>query len=169
MEDLQNATLPEEHLGDRMPRVDAAVEIDAEMYFPDEYIGSPNEKVVIYHRLLNLENSEAIDSLVRELRDRFGPLPEPAARLIEMVKIKKTASKLYIKQVKISKHKMVLVFDEKATERDVFVDRELPRYINQTMTTLKFKQEKQLRAIVDLKGNNQDDRISYAKFFLLNL
>ncbi|MCB0275539.1 MAG: transcription-repair coupling factor, partial [Calditrichaeota bacterium] len=169
VEDLQNATLPEEHLGDRMPRVDAAVEIDAEMYFPDEYIGSPNEKVVIYHRLLNLENSEAIDSLVRELRDRFGPLPEPAARLIEMVKIKKTASKLYIKQVKISKHKMVLVFDEKATERDVFVDRELPRYINQTMTTLKFKQEKQLRAIVDLKGNNQDDRISYAKFFLLNL
>ncbi|MCB0261036.1 MAG: transcription-repair coupling factor, partial [Calditrichaeota bacterium] len=75
-------------LEDRMPRVDAAVEIDAEMHLPDSYIVSPNEKVVIYHRLLNLEEQHLIDNLVEELKDRFGPLPPPAENLIEMVKIK---------------------------------------------------------------------------------
>ncbi len=86
-----------------------------------------------------------------------------------MVKIKKLASKLYIKQVKIHKQRMSLVFDEKATAKDVFIEKELPRYINQTMTKLEFSQTDQLKAVVTLKGNNQLDRISFAKYFLRNL
>ena len=169
VEAIQQETLPEKFLEDRMPRVDAAVEIDAEMHLPDSYIVSPNEKVVIYHRLLNLEEQHLIDNLVEELKDRFGPLPPPAENLIEMVKIKKLASRLYIKQVKIHKGQMTLIFDEKATAKDEFVEKELPRYINQTLAPLKFVQTDKLKAVISLKGNTPLDRITFGKYFLRNL
>ncbi len=169
VEAIQQETLPESFFQDRMPRVDAAVEIDAEMYLPDSYIGSPNEKVIIYHRLLNLDDQHAIDKLAEELRDRFGPLPEPAERLIDMVRIKKLASNLLIKQVKVSKQKMVLVFDERAVSKDSFIEKQLPRYINQQMAPLKFIQSDQLKAQIGLKGQSVGDRISFAKYFLQNL
>ncbi|MCK6620691.1 MAG: transcription-repair coupling factor [Calditrichaceae bacterium] len=169
VEAIQEEKLPEQFIVDRMPIVDASVEIDMEMYFPDDYIPSPNEKVIIYHRLLNLDALSSIDNLVNELRDRFGPLPEPAENLVEMVRIKKLASQLFIKQVKIRKNQMTIVFDERASARDAFIEKELPRYINQSMAPLKFVQTEQLRALVTLNGKTEKDRVGFAKYFLRNL
>ena len=86
-----------------------------------------------------------------------------------MVKIKKLASRLYIKQVKIHKGQMTLIFDEKATAKDEFVEKELPRYINQTLAPLKFVQTDKLKAVISLKGNTPLDRITFGKYFLRNL
>jgi transcription-repair coupling factor (superfamily II helicase) len=169
VENIQEEKLPEQYLQDRMPIVDASVDIDSEMYFPDDYIPSPNEKVIIYHRLLNLDNLHLIDNLATELRDRFGPLPEPAEKLVEMVKIKKLASQLYIKQVKIHKQQMTLGFDEKATARDAFIEKQLPRYINQSIAPLRFVQTEQLKAVVTIAGKNDLERMTFAKYFLRNL
>ncbi|NOX38290.1 MAG: transcription-repair coupling factor [Calditrichaeota bacterium] len=169
VEDLQQETLPDAYLETRMPKVDAKVDIDTEMYLPDDYVNSPNEKVMIYHRLLNLDNLHLIDNLVRELRDRFGPLPEPTQKLIEMVKIKKLASQLYIKQVKIHQQKMILIFDERATEKELFIEQVLPKFVNQNMANIFFSQGKELKVTVHLKGRSDLDRISFAKNFLLNL
>ncbi len=169
VEAIQEEKLPENFIQSRMPIVDASVEIDMEMYFPDDYIPSPNEKVIIYHRLLNLDALSSIDNLVNELRDRFGPLPEPAENLVEMVRIKKLASQLFIKQVKIRKSQMTIVFDERASARDAFIEKELPRYINQTMAPLKFVQTEQLKALVTLNGRTEKDRMGFAKYFLRNL
>lgn len=169
VESIQEESLPEDFIKHRLPVVDASVDIDTEMYIPDEYINSPTEKVAIYHRLLNLDNIHLIDGLANELRDRFGPLPSPVERLIEMVKIKKLASQLYIKQVKIRGHKMTLVFDPKATEREAFIEKELPRYINQKMAELRFVQSKEFKAEINLNGRSDADRITFAKNFLRNL
>ncbi len=169
VESIQQETLPEFHLEDRLPLVDASVELDQDVFIPDDYITAPNEKVMIYHRLLNLEDLHLIDNLANELCDRFGPLPEPAENLIEMVKIKKLASKLYIKQVKVHRQKLTLVFDERAARKDLFIEKELPRYINQEIAPLKFVQTETLRAVISLKGNTPKDRLSFAKYFLRNL
>jgi transcription-repair coupling factor (superfamily II helicase) len=169
VESVQEDALPEDFVKHRMPVVDASVDIDTEMYLPDVYINSSSEKVSIYHRLLNLDNLHLIDSLANELQDRFGPLPDPVHKLIAMVKIKKLASQLYIKQVKINKHKMTLMFDTKATEKEVFIEKELPRYINQKIAELQFVQSKELKANISLKGKTDMERITFAKNFLRNL
>ncbi len=169
VETIQQETLPETFWETRMPTVDAKVEVDAEMYLPDDYVNSPHEKVMIYHRLLNLDNLHHIDNLVKELRDRFGPLPEPTRKLIEMVKIKKLASRHYIKQVKIHKSKMFLYFDERATEKEPFIEQVLSKFVRQTMTEIFFSQGNELKVTVDVKGRTELDRMSFAKNFLLNL
>ncbi len=169
VEEFQEETLPEQLLTRRLPRVDAAVEVDTEMFIPDDYIESGNEKVMIYHRLLNLESLTEIDLLAKELRDRFGPLPEQAVKLVEMVKIKKLASQHFIKQVKISGKKMILVIDERMAESDHFLENELPRYINQKMAKLNFSQTNGFRIYVTLPGNGIMENLSFAKNFLQNL
>lgn len=169
VESIQEEALPEDFVKHRMPLVDASVDIDTEMYLPDEYINSPSEKVSIYHRLLNLDNLHLIDSLANELQDRFGPLPDPVQKLITMAKIKKLASQLYIKQVRINKNKMILTFESKATEKEAFIEKELPRYINQKIAELQFIQSKELKANITLKGQTDMERITFAKNFLRNL
>ncbi len=169
VENLQAETLPEEFLSDRMPVVDAAVDVDANTYLPDEYIQAPNEKVVIYHRLLHAPDLSTVDALARELRDRFGPLPEEALALIEMVKIKKLASEHYIKQVRIRNAKMILTFDNRAVEKERFVEEELPRFINQQMASIRFVQDKSTSVVVELKGKTPLERMQFARNFLHQL
>jgi transcription-repair coupling factor (superfamily II helicase) len=169
VDQIQEETLPEEFIKERIPMVDAAVEVDAETFIPDEYIESGNEKVLIYHRLLNLEGMLSIDNLVKELKDRFGPLPPETEQLIEMVKIKKLASQRFIKQVRILKGKMTLTFDEQIVDRDFFVEKELPRYINQTMVPLNFSQTNGFKVHLNLTGNNSRDQLIFAKNFLQRL
>jgi len=169
VEELQEETFPDQLLTKRLPQVDAAVEVDTEMFIPDDYIDSSNEKVMIYHRLLNLESMTEIDLLVKELRDRFGPLPEQAVKLVEMVKIKKLASQHFIKQVKISEKKMTLVVDERIVESDHFIENELPRYINQKMAKINFSQTNGFRIYVNLPENHIMENLSFAKNFLQNL
>ena len=166
---IQEETLAPELIQKRSPRVDATVEADAEMYIPEDYIEAGNEKVLIYHRLLNLESIISIDNLSKELRDRFGPLPPEAVNLIEMVKIKKFASQRFIKQVKIFKNKMSITIDSSITEKDGFIEKELPRYINQEMAPLTFSQTEGFKVHVELKGKNSMDYLSFAKNFLQNL
>ncbi|RMG65161.1 MAG: transcription-repair coupling factor, partial [Calditrichaeota bacterium] len=166
VEAIQEETLPEDFLKNRMPEVDAAVDVDSDLYIPEDYIPSPSEKVAIYHRLLNLDSINLIDGLVREVRDRFGPLPEEVSKLIDMVKIKKLASRLYVKHVKIVKDRMWLTFDQRAVEKDLFVEQILPRFINQTMTRLKFDQTRGFKVLVQLKGNSELERLGFAKNFL---
>ncbi len=166
---LQEDSLPAELLEKRAPLVDATVDVDTDIFIPDDYIESGNEKVLIYHRLLNLDSLTSIDNLARELRDRFGAPPPPVVKLIEMVKIKKLASQRFIKQVKINRSRMILTVDERITEKDFFIEKELPRYINQKMAPVNFSQTEGLKIRVDLKGKETIDHLAFAKNFLQNL
>ena len=166
---IQEDTLPEQLLNRRIPQVDATVEVEVEIFIPDDYIQSGNEKVLIYHRLLNLDSLVSIDNLLKELRDRFGPPPPPVLNLIEMVKIKKMAGQHYIKKVKIHKNRMILTLDKQISEQDFFIEQELPRYINQKMAPLQFSQTEGLKVIVELKGSNPAEYLVFAKNFLQNL
>ena len=85
-----------------------------------------------------------------------------------MVKIKKLASQRFIKQVKIYKNKMSLTIDSSITEKDSFIEKELPRYINQKMAPLTFSQTDGFKVFVELKGKNNMDYLSFAKNFSLH-
>ncbi len=169
VEKVREETLPEEFERPKLPKTDATVDVDAELYIPDYYIPSSSEKVMIYHRLLNQESLTAIDNLVKELKDRFGPLPEQVCNLVEMVKIKRLASQHFIKNVKILNKQMILVFDDRIIETDHFIEKELPRYINQTFAPIKFSQTKGFRVYVTLSGKSQLDILTFAKKFLQKL
>jgi transcription-repair coupling factor (superfamily II helicase) len=61
--------------------VPAEVSLDFPSYLPDDYILSQDAKLDVYRRLTALRASKDIEALQAEVRDRFGPLPEPAQAL----------------------------------------------------------------------------------------
>jgi transcription-repair coupling factor (superfamily II helicase) len=71
-----------------------AIELAVNAYIPDEYINDRGLKMNFYQRLANLEQPEQVEAMTAELMDRFGPLPEPVAHLLALVRLKTEAATL---------------------------------------------------------------------------
>lgn len=56
--------------------------MDRTVHLPDDYVPDDGAKLDLYRRLARAEENDDIARLRDELRDRFGPLPEPAERLL---------------------------------------------------------------------------------------
>ena len=64
--------------GGRPKLVPSDVSLDLPAYLPDDYIPSQDAKLDVYRRLSAIGAPEGIEELRAEIRDRFGPLPQPA-------------------------------------------------------------------------------------------
>jgi transcription-repair coupling factor (superfamily II helicase) len=74
--------------------VPVAIELAVDAYIPDEYINDRSLKMNFYQRLANLEQPEQVEAMSAELADRFGPMPEPVAHLLALVRLKTEAAAL---------------------------------------------------------------------------
>jgi transcription-repair coupling factor (superfamily II helicase) len=64
--------------GGRPKLVPSDVSLDLPAYLPDDYIPSQDAKLDVYRRLSTMDAPEGIEELRAEVRDRFGPMPQPA-------------------------------------------------------------------------------------------
>jgi transcription-repair coupling factor (superfamily II helicase) len=64
------------------------LEIGEEALLPDSYVPSEVERFQFYKRLYCAQTEAEVDDIAAELRDRFGPLPPPAERLLEVVRLR---------------------------------------------------------------------------------
>jgi transcription-repair coupling factor (superfamily II helicase) len=62
--------------------VHVAVDIPVSAYFSDGYIPSSRAKIAMYRKLSNTASPAELAEVEAELRDRFGPVPAEAARLV---------------------------------------------------------------------------------------
>ena len=58
------------------------VVLDAPAHLPDTYVADHTSKLEVYRRLARVERPGEIPAIREELRDRFGPLPPEAERLL---------------------------------------------------------------------------------------
>src|SRR5690606_10438190 len=64
------------------------VVLDRAAHLPDGFVASDDVKLDIYRRLARAQTSGDIQQLRDELRERFGPLPEPAETLLHMAQLR---------------------------------------------------------------------------------
>jgi transcription-repair coupling factor (superfamily II helicase) len=64
------------------------VVLDAPAYLPDGYVGDHASKLEVYRRLARLDRPGEIAPVREELRDRFGPLPPEAERLLLVTELR---------------------------------------------------------------------------------
>ena len=55
---------------------------------PPDYIGSDRLRLEAYRRLAAASDTAGVDRVIEELVDRYGPLPEPAQRLIAVARLR---------------------------------------------------------------------------------
>ena len=66
---------------------------------PEEWIPEVDVRLSLYGHLAHIDRAGALDAFEAELEDRFGPLPDPAARLIATARIGMLARAAGIRQV----------------------------------------------------------------------
>ncbi len=58
------------------------------VYLPEDYVPHSGLRLQLYRRLAGLTTEQEVTDIARELRDRFGPLPQPAENLIYQLRLK---------------------------------------------------------------------------------
>lgn len=89
---------------------DCQIETDMELLFPDQYIQSNSERMLLYRELDNLGTEENLHQFELGLKDRFGPLPEPGRELLEVVRLRWTAIDLGMERIILKNKKMICYF-----------------------------------------------------------
>ena len=93
---------------------DCTLESDLEMYFPDLYVPSDSERMLLYRELDNLAGSQHLDDDLKAYRgrltDRFGAIPDVAEELIRVVPLRVCGKQLGIEKILLKQSKMHLYF-----------------------------------------------------------
>jgi transcription-repair coupling factor (superfamily II helicase) len=86
------------------------INLHAPAILPADYCGDVQERLSLYKRMANCESSDAIDSILEELIDRFGKLPPQANALVETHKLRLAAKPLGIMKIDAAEHVISLQF-----------------------------------------------------------
>ena len=68
--------------------VDVSIDLPVEAHLPASYIGDARGKIDLYRRLARTAKIAEVDDFAAELTDRFGPLPPPVERLVELARLR---------------------------------------------------------------------------------
>ncbi len=115
---------------EKQPSADAQVSIDGEAYLPDEYIAGQEQKMNLYRRLSRIDSTSELAELEEELRDRFGPIPDPVTRLLIAARLKMLGGQTQLEWMRVSDSSARLNFSAHASPRlrelsDAFADRQI--------------------------------------------
>jgi transcription-repair coupling factor (superfamily II helicase) len=75
----------------RSERVQSVIDLPVDAYLPDDYVREEPQKLELYRRLGRVATVSELDSVRAELLDRFGPVPPPVDRLLEVAALRLTA------------------------------------------------------------------------------
>jgi transcription-repair coupling factor (superfamily II helicase) len=67
---------------------DLRIDLPVDAHLPPDYIGSDRLRLEGYRRLAAAADDGAVRAVVDELTDRYGPLPEPALRLVAVARLR---------------------------------------------------------------------------------
>ncbi len=83
--------------------VETKIEFPYDARLPEEYIGESSLRLEIYHRLGEALSFEEVEEILKELKDRFGPIPEQVIWLYHLTRIRIFAMMRNIILIKIEK------------------------------------------------------------------
>ncbi len=69
----------------------AVVDLPVEAHLPDEYVPDEAQKLELYRRLARARSTGDLAAFRQEVLDRYGPMPDPVVRLIEVAELRLTA------------------------------------------------------------------------------
>ena len=89
---------------------DCTLESDLEMYFPDQYVPSDSERMLLYRELDGLQTDEQLAAYGKRLVDRFGPTPQVGEELMRVVPLRRMGKSLGCEKVVLKQGRMTLFF-----------------------------------------------------------
>lgn len=98
------------------PKLSAEVDIDlpVEAYLPPSYVSDMRHKIDLYRRIARIDGAGQITAIREELHDRFGPLPAPAERMLQLAELRLDAAIWLISSITQKQGFLVLNYSDPA-------------------------------------------------------
>ncbi len=92
--------------------IDPEIRLPVAARLPEDYVADVSQRLVLYKRLAAAPDLEEARRLREELLDRFGPLPEEARHLIQVIELKVRARELGVLKIELERGALVLTAAE---------------------------------------------------------
>ena len=89
---------------------DSQLESDLQLCFPQDYVENISERITLYKELDGLRNEDELAAYKKRLIDRFGPLPEQAEELTNVVRLRWLCCEMGIEKIYLKGERMTLYF-----------------------------------------------------------
>ena len=106
---------------------DCSLDSDLEMYFPDQYVPSDSERMLLYRELDGLQTDEQLAAYRQRLVDRFGAVPHVGEELMRVVVLRRIGKSLGCEKIMLKQGRMTLFFVSSPTS---------PFYVSDTFDSI---------------------------------
>ena len=89
---------------------DSQLESDLPLGFPTDYVENISERISLYRELDSLRNEDQLTEFKKRMIDRFGPMPEEAEELLNVVRLRWICCRLGVEKVLLKGGRLVLYF-----------------------------------------------------------
>ena len=118
-----------------LEQIEPEINLKISAFLPERYIPSTEQRYIAYRRLTNAEQVEELLDLRDEFADRYGPLPQEALNLFEVLALKTLLRRLWISKLEQGPANLVFSFHEKTPVTPEKIMRLLEKYKNRARFT----------------------------------
>ncbi len=79
------------------------VDVPVNVYIPASYIADDSQRILFYKKMAAVRQNKDVEEIERELRDRFGPLPEVVQNALWLLRLRLQAARIGVAEVKADK------------------------------------------------------------------
>jgi len=91
-------------------RPQAVVDLPVEAHLPDDYVPDEAQKLELYRRLARARSAGDVAAFRQEVTDRFGPMPPPVLRLVEVAELRLGAEGAGVSSISREEGQLVVRF-----------------------------------------------------------
>jgi transcription-repair coupling factor (superfamily II helicase) len=121
--ELQSGRAPEER------PAEVRIDLPVDAHLPDDYVVDQGARLEAYRRLAAASVQEAVDDVVTEWEDRYGPLPPRAQALIDIARLRVEALRVGFAEVVRFRHEVKLAPVALSASQEVRLQRLAPRAV----------------------------------------
>ena len=111
---LMDEALKEARGEPRELEVDTVMEVPLDAHISPAYIPAQSDRLSMYKRIASVTGAEDMADVQDELIDRYGDIPEPVQRLLDVALLKAAAKLAYITRIRIKEGEARLYFHPEA-------------------------------------------------------
>ena len=97
-------------------KIYCSIETDLELLIPSNYISNVSERMNLYQRLSKCKKIDELKLFKKELKDRFGNIPNATIDLLESIKLRILAERIICEKIILKKDTMIMFFNNSIPE-----------------------------------------------------
>jgi transcription-repair coupling factor (superfamily II helicase) len=94
-------------------RLEPEISLGVPAFIPEQYVGAQNQRLILYKKLTQALQEEEIFEVRSEMEDRFGPLPQSALQLLEVMVLRLHLKRLLVTHAEFDGRRLILAFHER--------------------------------------------------------